>query len=259
MKPYLLLFPVLMPLAGLLAQTTPIPAEVKPFVLPAHEVLDYVTGDLNGDSRPDAILILKDKTEDSSYETRKARPLLLLIRQAKGGLQQVLRNDSAVMGRNDGGVMGDPYQETAIRKNSFTLFFYGGSSWRWSYEYRFAWKPALKNWYLVSEKQSSFNSGDPEKTTKEIAIGEAELGKQPFSHFSPGSLYQETRWKVQAAKTFFYNNPQAGSVPRKAYLLKGNTVKGTRTLTHFIEVEYENSKGEITEGFLLRKDLVPLQ
>lgn len=241
------------------AQTAPLPDELKPFILPKYEVLDFATGDLNGDARPDAVLILKDPNEDSTFDERLPRPLLILVRQANGKLKQVLRNDTAVMGRHDGGVFGDPYQEMDISKNGFNLYFYGGSAWRWAYEYRFAWKPAKQSWYLVYESQSSFNSGDPDMTMKEVNIQEAELGEIALGKFSPEMMYQSSQWKVKAPKTFFYTSPQPGSQPRKGYLVKGNIVTGTRQLKNFIEVSFENSKGEITDGFILRKDLQQLK
>lgn len=255
----LLLILSLLITTNLTAQTNPLPDELKPFILPKHEVLDFATGDLNADKRPDAILVLKNPDEDSSFDERMPRPLLILLRQADGKLKQVLRNDTAIMGRHDGGVFGDPYQEMDISNNGFALYFYGGSAWRWAYEYRFGWKPAKLSWYLVYESQSSFNSGDPDMTMKEVTIKETELGEVPISKFSTDILYQSSRWQVRAVKTFFYTNPQLGSQPRKGFLVKGNKVTGTRQLKNFIEVTFENGKGEITDGFILRKDLLQLK
>lgn len=241
------------------AQMPPLPDELKPFILPGLEVLDFATGDLNSDERPDAILILKNPGEDSALDEPMPRPLLILVRQPGGKLKQVVRNDGAVMGRHEGGVFGDPYQGLDIIQTGFALYFYGGSAWRWAYEYRFGWKPGKQSWYLVSESQSSFNSGDPTMTIREVIIKETELGEVPVSRFNPDLFYRSGQWKVKTAKTYFYDHPQLDSRPRKGYLVKGNIVNGTRQLKNFIEVSFENSRGEITEWFILRRDLLQLK
>ncbi|HUR65222.1 MAG TPA: hypothetical protein VMZ03_02625, partial [Chitinophagaceae bacterium] len=157
-----------------------------------------------------------------------------------------------------GGVFGDPYQETTIHKKGFSISFYGGSSWRWAYHYEFVYRPAKNNWYLVLETQSSFQSGDPETTIRNTAIKENELGEISIDTFSSDQLYEDSRWKVVAAKTFFYNSPAMGSTPRKAFLLKGNIATGIRQFKNFIEVNYDNGT-TISTGFILRKDLLKLK
>ena len=60
------------------------PAELEPFLIPGHEVLDLINGDLNGDKIPDVILILKRAGEDTLQEEDYPRPLLLLLRRSSG-------------------------------------------------------------------------------------------------------------------------------------------------------------------------------
>lgn len=229
--------------------------EAKPFVGKDYEVLDYITGDLNADKKPDAILLLKPAGEDSAFGEELARPFLLLIRQSNGQLKQVVRNDNVVMCRHCGGVFGDPYQDATIHNKGFSISFYGGSSWRWAYHYEFVYRPAKNNWFLVLESHSSFNSGDPEMTMKNTDIKEGELGEIPIAKFSSEQLYEDSRWKVIAAKTFFYDSPALGSKPRKGYLVKGNIASGIRQFKNFIEVNYDNGT-TISTGFILRKDLL---
>ena len=104
------------------AQDRILPAEAKPFVLKGYEMLDYVTGDLNGVKKPDAILVLKMPGEDTAVEEVK-RPMLILIRQANGKLKQAKRNDDVIMCRQCGGVFGDPYEGTTIKGSTFELDF----------------------------------------------------------------------------------------------------------------------------------------
>jgi hypothetical protein len=69
----------------------------------------------------------------------------------------------------------------------------------------------------------------------------------------------DSRWKVKTAKTYFYDSPLLGSKPRKGYLLSGNLVTGIRHFKNFILASFENDKGDITEGYLLKKDLQPVR
>ena len=240
------------------AQTPELPAELKPFILPGHEVLDFQTGDINKDQRPDAIMVLKNPLEDSTWEEFMPRPFLVLIRQTNGKLQQVIRNDKAIMGRHDGGMFGDPYQSLNLYAGGFTISFYGGSNWRWVYEYDFRWNAGIKKWMLFHESSGSFNSTDMEHTMKETEIEAVELGLVPFEKFSYEGMHQQGKWKVIATKTFFYDHPKIGSPRRKGYLVRGNMVESTRQLTNFIEVSFDNGK-EITSGFILKKDLAPVK
>ncbi len=237
------------------AQDVKVPTEAKSFIVKGFEPLDYVAGDLNGDKKPDAILILKTPGEDTIMEQFPTRPFLLLIRQADGKLQQVVRNDSIIMCRQCGGVFGDPYNGITLTPTGFNLSFYGGSSWRWSYDYQFVFRANGKSWFLVKEKQSNFHAGDPEKTMKNVVITEAEAGPVTIDKFNSNPSNTGSEWKVKAVKTYFYDSPVPGSKPRKGYLVKGNQIVCIRELKNFLEVTYSDGKYTTTGGYLLRKDL----
>ncbi|HMK27078.1 MAG TPA: hypothetical protein VK483_13695 [Chitinophagaceae bacterium] len=249
------------------AQNDTVSAEAKSFIPKGYEPLDYITGDLNGDKKPDAILVLKQPGEGRRFEEDSLnqqdtvenrefpRPFIILIRQESGKLKQVLRNDSVILCAECGGVFGDPYFGTSIENNGFSIYFYGGSSWRWASNYSFKWKPAKKNWYLVKEYQTAFHMTDPNHPTKDATIGETEIGDVSIERFNSEPVYEDSRWKVKAVKTFFYNSPKLGSQPRKGYLLKGNIVTGIRHLKNFIEVSFDSGKGVFTDGYILKKDL----
>ncbi len=241
--------------AKIKAQDKILPAEAKPFVLPNHEMLDYIIGDLNGDKKLDAILILRSLQEDTITDEDHDRPLLILIRQANGKLKAEKRNDNLVMCRQCGGVFGDPYDNTEIKNNGFTISFYGGSTWRWGYQYRFDYKPAKKDWYLVREKQESFQSGDPETTMKECIIEETELGEVPIAKYTDQTEGATSHWKVIADKSFFYDNPKIGSKPRKGYLVKGDKADAIRELKNFVFISFGDSKSRYSSGYILKKDL----
>ena len=244
---------------GLQAQEKELPAEAVMFLPAGYELLDYVQGDLNNDKRMDAILIAKKQGEDTVMDENVKRPMILLTRQTNGKLKHTLRNDNAILCRTCGGVFGDPYEGVMIIPGGFEMLFYGGSSWRWGYTFTFNYNHAKKNWFLTTEKQVRFQAGDPETTTKETTIQSAELGEIPFVLFKSEPVYADTRWKVKSDITQFYDNPDLRSKPRRGYLLKGNIAVGIRHLKNFIHVSYDNGKGTITEGYLLRRDLEQLK
>jgi len=153
---------------------------------------------------------------------------------------------------------GDPYQGLDVSTNGFSFAFYGGSSWRWAYEYQFAWNRLKKKWVLIKESSSHFNSLAMEATFKNTEIDATELGEITFDKFSYENTDEQKKWKVTALKTYFYDNPKLGGPHRKGYLVKGNMVTSNRLLKNFAEVSFDNGK-EVTSGFILRKDMEPVQ
>src|SRR5258705_11535610 len=106
----LLCFPFLLMGIFSFSQTeVTVPEEAKKFILPGYEPLDYIIGDLNNDQKPDAILLLTKKKDDSGKNYEPLRPFLLLIRQPNNKLVQALRNDHAIMCEFCGGIVADPY------------------------------------------------------------------------------------------------------------------------------------------------------
>lgn len=240
------------------AQPIQLPEEATAFILPGYEMLDYVPGDINSDGKPDAVLVLKQQGEDS-IDTDLTRPLLLLERQADGKLKKVDQNDSAVLCLHCGGVFGDPYEGINIIKNGFTLSFYGGSNWRWSYLYTFSYSQAKNTWFLSRLTETNYHTMEPEKSFKKITVNKSELGEISIAVFNINFNAEETKWKVTAAKTFFYNNPRLGSKPRKAYLLKGNIVTVYKQYKNFVQVYFRNKVERSSSGFILKKDLVKIE
>ena len=240
------------------AQAKKLPEEATAFLLPGYEMLDYITGDLNNDKKQDAILILKQNGEDTSYDELK-RPFIILIRHTTGKLQQVKRNDDAILCRQCGGAFGDPYEGIQLAKSGFEIDFYGGSSWRWGRRYTFKYNVVRSNWYLSNQTEISYLNTEAEINPKEVNIGAIELGAIGIDSFNCNPDFTQTKWKVAAAKTYFYNNPKINSKPRKAYLIKGDAVSSYRVLKNFVEVDFENKKEKSSSGFILKKHLVKIE
>jgi hypothetical protein len=241
------------------SQKPVVPAEAKPFIPNGFEVMEIVSEDLNLDRLRDYIIVYRSKAEDSTdpggddWET--PRPMSILLRQAGNKLKVAATNNKLVLCKYCGGVFGDPYEGITSRPGQFTISFYGGSNWRWSHEYTFKYEQAAKDWFLEKHKSSSFNSTDPEKTMSETIIPKKEIGNISLAGFDPEYNTDSSTWKVKVLKTYFYNSPDLLSKPRKAYLVKGNTVQSIKQFTNFIECIFTNEKLDMTYGYLLKKDL----
>lgn len=158
------------------------PAGSTAFLPKGFEILDYETGDLNGDGRSDVVLVLKHVNEDSMDmdDPDNARPILLLTRQANNKLTLAARNDEVIMCRQCGGIFGDPYEGITVGKNMLTINFYGGSAWRWGVEYQFKYDATAKNWMLEKETNTYYHNANPDKMKTTVYTRE-ELGKIPIT------------------------------------------------------------------------------
>jgi hypothetical protein len=242
----------------LFAQDPSVPAEVRSFIGPGYTLMDIARQDLNGDRLQDYVIILKTSAEDSLEMGAEApaRPLIVLLRQPDKKLKPVVTNNEIVLCKFCGGVFGDPYQGIMTKPGEFTLSFYGGSSWRWSEDYTFRYDRIKKNWFLETHRSSSFHSGDPDKTMVTATIRRKEIGDIDLAHANPDYNTDNNTWKVQANKTFFYNSPDLLAKPGKAYLVKGDEIVASKRFTNFIYASFTNGKGEVSSGYILKKDVI---
>jgi hypothetical protein len=256
MKKLLLPFLWLLSLQGFAQTNTKLPAEAKPFVLKGYEPLDYIKGDINGDGLEDALLVLKIKGEDTlNNETEPLRPLLLLVRNTARQLQLAIRNDSLILCKNCGGSF-DPYDYASIQKgNTIIIHFYGGRRFRWGIEYQFAFDANTKTWPLVKQSNMEYDNTSPNQSN-DYYINTTECKGKHIGNLNNTKEMEFRTYKVIAAKTFFYTNADLTSQPRKAYLMKGDTVEAYEGETNnFIRVSFTNAQHKTTTGFILKKDL----
>lgn len=153
--------------------------DVQPFVESRTTILAVERGDLNRDGREDAVLVLDPADPD------QPRPLLILVRDAAGKLQLAKRNDKAVGCRECGGIMGDPFQSIAVKPGRFTIEHYGGSSWRWTANYTFAWSRRDKSWQLVRVEKASFHASDPDSEETTVHTPPKDYGLIDVTEFDP--------------------------------------------------------------------------
>lgn len=230
-----------------------LPGELAPFVPPGRQALDFETGDLDGDGRADAVLILTAPGEAERQDDMDARRLLLLlVRQPDGRLKQAHRGDAVVYCRTCGGMMGDPYTGTEVGEGRFTVTHYGGSAWRWGSSFTFSYDRARKDWFLEQETSTSFHASDPDERREEVLTRE-ELGDVTLEAFR---YVEETRpWRVTAPRARFYDLPKVASKPRMGFLVKGDVFEVIRELRHFVHGRFTNRGGETTSGYLRKADV----
>lgn len=132
---YCLLFVFSFISVGLFAQDN---TEFNPYLLPDYEVLSATKGDINADGMPDAVLILKHSTEETSLKPT-LRPVLILIGQKNKKYVVALRQDKIILCLKCN-IAANPkeplakveYNETKIEKGQFSFNFYGGKKAKWS-------------------------------------------------------------------------------------------------------------------------------
>jgi hypothetical protein len=165
-----------------------VPDEVRPFVEKGMIPIALETGDLNGDSKKDFILVLSKPTKEAGVYDEAGdalRPTLILIREASGKLSLAARNNQVSYCKNCGGAMGDPFQGVKIRRTGFSVLNAGGSSDRWDEEYTFGYSRRDKTWQLVRVEENSFSAFKPDKIKTTILTPPKSFGLINFADFDP--------------------------------------------------------------------------
>lgn len=166
-----------------------LPAEARPFLVAGTRPIVYERGDLNGDGREDAILVLESlEPHDVGGMAQRARPLLVLVRDAGGALRLRARNDRIVLCPECGGMMGDPLSAVTVERRAFQVDHYGGSAWRWSNLYRFGYSRRDDTWQLVRVETSSFHAADPDEGKSTVRVPPRDYGKIDIADFDPDAL-----------------------------------------------------------------------
>jgi hypothetical protein len=107
-------------------------------------------GDLNGDGRPDAALVITSGeagVNAKGESTFVKHVLVLALRGSDGKLHRSVVSDAAVLDGNEGGVFGDPFDSLLIERGAVVISHYGGSRDRWSYTHRYRFQNG--QWMLI--------------------------------------------------------------------------------------------------------------
>lgn len=187
---------VLMALAACPAMAQPageavaLPAEVAPFVEAGSIPIALEKADLDRDGRSDWLLVLEYARpridHKNGFEEEGPRALLLLRRGADGRLVMAARNDHVVYCRGCGGMMGDPFQGLEAAAGRFTVTNAGGSRYRWSRAFSFAWSRRDSAWQLLRVEDGSFDIHDPQQREKRsVRRPPKDYGKIDFKVYVP--------------------------------------------------------------------------
>jgi len=167
-----------------------LPAEVAPFVEAGSIPIALEKADLDRDGRKDWLLVLeyaKPRIDPADrFEEEGPRALLLLRRGADGRLVMAARNDYVVYCRGCGGMMGDPFQGLEAAAGRFTVTNAGGSRYRWSRAFTFAWSRIDSAWQLVRIEDGSLDIHDPRQREKRsVRRPPKDYGKIDFKAYKP--------------------------------------------------------------------------
>lgn len=93
------------------------------------------SGDLDNDGIAERVIVYDTKDTTDFGVVRE----LQIFRKVKDQWQVWIRTRKAVMASQEGGMMGDPFQNITVTAGILIISFDGGSSWKWSHsdKYRF--------------------------------------------------------------------------------------------------------------------------
>lgn len=164
--------------------------ELQVFEVDGMRILDSQVGDLNGDGRLDALIVLDPPSTDEMAGQGPSRTVLLAIRNAQGHLQVAARNDKIVLCHRCGGLAGDPFGYARIDKGGFTLVTEGGSRGHWWNRYTFKYTAAQGNWLIEEVQRGVKDSIDG--SAIELTLTDEKLGIVRFADFDSSTLPQVT-------------------------------------------------------------------
>jgi len=99
------------------------------------DILMQKTGDLDNDGINEKVEVI-NTSETTEYGTVRE---IRISKFRNNSWEEWKSSKNAILNSEEGGMMGDPFQEIEIKNGILLISFYGGSSWKWSYrdKYRF--------------------------------------------------------------------------------------------------------------------------
>lgn len=171
---YKIIFSIIFLTTSLLAQEIQIPQFPKKgtkdkFIPPDWEILSELEGDLNNDKLNDIAMVLKHKYEENLEES--PRILVVCFQEKPNQYKRVVVTTKAILGKAEGGAMGDPFQAITWNRGSILIEHFGGSSVRWSYSHRFQYRDG--NFVLIGETITNHNTftGEGDTTDRNLLTG----------------------------------------------------------------------------------------
>ncbi|MGM9475640.1 hypothetical protein ACS5PU_04380 [Pedobacter sp. GSP4] len=180
-------------------------------VTPANwTVIDQVYGDLNNDATTDLAVVFEfnrsidetrvygDNHTDIIKETQKPRILAIFFKDKSSGVYQLsTQNNDFILRSEEGGKMGDPLQQIAIKDQQLYLRFQGGSEWRWELGYTFKFEN--KDWFLTSAVNLYYNQTNGDMTERIYDFNTRQL----FTTY--GNLHRRDIANRKTSEVLFFN------------------------------------------------------
>lgn len=117
---------------------------ITSFFSNSSEILDSIHCDFDYDGIDDIICITNDSISLD-------RTLFFFKGLFNNNFKIVERNDTLIMSSYEGGPYGDPYTGMYYKNDTLKIGFYGGTSWRWSYDYYYCFDRKRSEWFLYKE------------------------------------------------------------------------------------------------------------
>ena len=144
--------------------TMPMTAKAPEGFAPKGWEIDAVEkGDLNGDKIDDAAIVMtKPEVMENDTLKESSKRFLVLAFGDGGQFKRTAFSDEAALDKDEGGAMGDPFQELKIEKGIVIINYYGGSAWRWGITQRYRWQQ--NRWILIGNTYEGFHATEPDDT-----------------------------------------------------------------------------------------------
>ena len=148
------------PVSNTPADSPPVPrlpqtgSQPEDFIPDGWALMDTVALDYNRDGRMDYVGVLQ--MEGSDIPLKMPRILFALANSEESGYRLDFQDENLIRTRDEGGVFGDPYVPLTAGETTFTTNAYGGSAWRWSEAYTYAYRDG--GWYL-SKSHTTYGYG----------------------------------------------------------------------------------------------------
>lgn len=117
-----------------------------------YKKLGEATGDLDKDGVAEKVAVF-DTERNTDMGTERE---IQVFKKTDGAWTLWHKSIGAVLPSENGGVMGDPFQDIKIENGSIVLFHFGGSRYKWTYTHRFRFQNSA--WQLIG---ATVNNGTP--------------------------------------------------------------------------------------------------
>lgn len=159
----------------------------KQFQPAGSTLLETVDGDLDGDNIPEKVMIYTTKDEGELGKIREIQ----ILKKNNGKWTLLEKSRNAVMESSAGGMMGDPYQSTEIKKGILIIIQAGGSSWKWDVTDKYRFQNG--HFELIGTSSSAGRPGDYWKDTDfNLSTGQLTFKKDVENTAEYGKSLSET-------------------------------------------------------------------